>query len=289
MNMVQDFAKFMATTDKKIVFGDKDVELKLTIPHKVAQQNLQFLTGCLNKEIHVILGDPQAAFDFDDEERDDMYRKWNGHRVTTDHSGVVTKIEKPGDEPEQDENQAQMFGPDGEPIQPQEPTGEGQESENENDQPTVPPTGGDDPGSDSDDPYGDNDNDNDDIPDWMKDGGDDQSASKEMDFFSEESQGDEQPPADQQQEENQDPPADDAEGASGEVDKDALEQYIITERPTFPDMPLDFPNLFEQKRDQGVTWREIANSVGLTSGQLSSKLTKYKERVKEKMVGTGVA
>lgn len=282
--MANDFAKFMATTDKKIVFGDKDVELKLTIPHKVAQQNLQFLTGCLNKEIHVILGDPQAAFDFDDEERDDMYRKWNGHRVTTDQSGVVTKIEKPGDEPEQDENQAQMFGPNGEPIQPQEPTGDVQESENQNEQPTVTPTGGNDPGSDSDDPYGDNDND--DIPNWMKEGGDDQSGSKEMDFTSEESQGDEQP-ADQQQEENQDPPAGDAE--AGEVDKDALEQYIITERPTFPDMPLDFPNLFEQKRDQGVTWREIANSVGMTSGQFSGKLTKYKERVKEQMAGSGVA
>ncbi|RAW13706.1 hypothetical protein DC345_18125 [Paenibacillus taichungensis] len=73
------------------------------------------------------------------------------------------------------------------------------------------------------------------------------------------------------------------------MDKDTLEQYIITERPTFPDMPLDFPNLFQQKRDQGVTWREIANSVGMTSGQLSGKLTKYKERVKEQMAGSGVA
>ncbi|RAW13705.1 hypothetical protein DC345_18120 [Paenibacillus taichungensis] len=194
--MANDFAKFMATTDKKIVFGDKDVELKLTIPHKVAQQNLQFLTGCLNKEIHVILGDPQAAFDFDDEERDDMYRKWNGHRVTTDQSGVVTKIEKPGDEPEQDENQAQMLGPDGEPIQPEEPTGEDEETENGDGQPTVTPSGGEDPGTDSDDPYGDNDND--DIPDWMK-GVDDRTGSKEMDFTSEESQGDHQQPADQQQ------------------------------------------------------------------------------------------
>ncbi|WP_063564850.1 hypothetical protein [Paenibacillus sp. O199] len=285
--MANDFAKFMATTDKKIVFGDKDVELKLTIPHKVAQQNLQFLTGCLNKEIHVILGDPQAAFDFDDEERDDMYRKWNGHRVTTDQSGVVTRIEKQGDEPEQDENQAQMFGPDGEPIQPQEPTGDGQESENENEHPTVPPTAGDDPGSDSDDPYGDNDND--DIPDWMKEGGDDQSGSKEMDFTSEGGEGETEPPIDEQQEVKQDPPAGDAEGSSGEIDKDALEQYIITERPAYPDMQLDFPNLFEQKRDQGVTWREIANSVGMTSGQFSGKLTKYKERVKEQMAGSGVA
>lgn len=249
--MANDFAKFMAITDKKIVFGDKDVELKLTIPHKVAQQNLQFLTGCLNKEIHVILGDPQAAFDFDEDGRDDMYRKWDGgRRVTTDASGVVTRIEGNGEE-ERDENQAELFDQEG---NAQEPDGDGQ--------PVVPPTGDDDSGTDPEDPYGDND----DIPDWMKDDSQGQPETKEMDFTSEE-----------------------VEGASGEIDKDSLEQYIITERPSFPDMPIDFPNLFEQKRDQGVTWREIANSVGLTSGQFSSKLTKYKERVKEAMTGSGVA
>ncbi|HBU81736.1 MAG TPA: hypothetical protein DEF35_08865 [Paenibacillus sp.] len=277
--MVQDFAKFMATTDKKIVFGDKDVELKLTIPHKVAQQNLQFLTGCLNKEIHVILGDPQAAFDFDDEERDDMYRKWNGHLVTTDQSGVVTKIEKPGDEPEQDENQAQMFGPDGEPIQPEEPTGDVQESENENDQPTVPTTGGEDPGTDPNDPYGDND----DIPDWMKEGGDDQSGTKEMDFSSEESHGDEQP-ADQQQEDKQDPPA--------EIDKEQLEKFILAQRPIFDDIkladsPADFPALLQMKND-GKTWLEISREMNVPSSQISSKLNVYKKRV-TKMMQDGVA
>ncbi|WP_256984789.1 hypothetical protein [Paenibacillus taichungensis] len=269
----------MATTDKKIVFGDKDVELKLTIPHKVAQQNLQFLTGCLNKEIHVILGDPQAAFDFDDEERDDMYRKWNGHLVTTDQSGVVTKIEKPGDEPEQDENQAQMFGPDGEPIQPEEPTGDVQESENENDQPTVPTTGGEDPGTDPNDPYGDND----DIPDWMKEGGDDQSGTKEMDFSSEESHGDEQP-ADQQQEDKQDPPA--------EIDKEQLEKFILAQRPIFDDIkladsPADFPALLQMKND-GKTWLEISREMNVPSSQISSKLNVYKKRV-TKMMQDGVA
>ncbi|MDN8592052.1 hypothetical protein Q0V21_25220 [Paenibacillus sp. 11B] len=288
--MVQDFAKFMATTDKKIVFGDKDVELKLTIPHKVAQQNLQFLTGCLNKEIHVILGDPQAAFDFDDEERDDMYRKWNGHRVTTDQSGVVTRIEKTGDEPEQDENQAQMFGPDGEPTQPQERTGEVQESENENDQPTVPPTGGDDPGSDSDDPYGHNDND--DIPDWMRDGGDDQSGPKEMDFSSEESQDEQQPPADPQHVAQQDPPAGDKDSAPAEIDKEQLEQFILAQRPIFDDIkladaPADFPALLQMKND-GKTWLEISREMNIPSSQISSKLNVYKKRV-TKMMQDGVA
>lgn len=286
--MANDFAKFMATTDKKIVFGDKDVELKLTIPHKVAQQNLQFLTGCLNKEIHVILGDPQAAFDFDDEERDDMYRKWNGHRVTTDQSGVVTKIEKPGDEPEQDENQAQMFGPNGEPIQPQEPTGDVQESENENEQSTVTPTDGEDPGTDPNDPYGDND----DIPDWMKEGGDDQSGSKEMDFSSEESQGDEQP-ADQQQEEKQDPPAGEKDSAPAEIGKEELELFILNQRPIFDDIkfadgPADFPALLQQRKVEGKTWLEISKEMNIPSSQISSKFNAYKKRV-TKMMQDGVA
>ncbi|WP_127538161.1 hypothetical protein [Paenibacillus illinoisensis] len=99
----------------------------------------------------------------------------------------------------------------------------------------------------------------------MKDDSQIQSESKKMDFTSEETEG-EQEAAAVQEEGEQTQPAGDSEGTSGENDKDALEQYIITERPSFPDMPIDFPNLFEQKRDQGVIWREIANSVGLTSG-----------------------
>ncbi|MDQ0719777.1 hypothetical protein QF049_001038 [Paenibacillus sp. W4I10] len=269
--MVQDFAKFMATTDKKIVFGDKDVELKLTIPHKVAQQNLQFLTSCLNKEIHVILGDPQAAFDFEDEERDAMYRTWNGHRVTTDQSGVVTKIDRPGSEPEQDENQGKMFGPDGEPIQPQGPSEDGQEDGNDEGQPVVPPTSGDDPGNDPNDPYGD-----DDIPNWMKDGGDDQSGPKEMDFSSGDLEGEQ-------------PPAGDTEGASDEINPDDLERYILENRPIIPDITLDVPAAIERKRGSDETWREIADSLGISQGKLSGAISRYKKAVKEQMAGSGVA
>jgi hypothetical protein len=182
-------------------------------------------------------------------------------------------------EEERDENQAELFDQEG---NVQELDGDGEKTGNDDGQSDVPPTGGgDDPGTD---PYGDND----DIPDWMKDDSQGQSEPKGMDFTSEETEGEQEEAAVHQKGE-QSQPAGDPEGASGEIDKDALEQYIINERPTFPDMPLDFPNLFEQKRDQGVTWREIANSVGLTSGQFSSKLTKYKEGVKEAMAGSGVA
>lgn len=122
----------------------------------------------------------------------------------------------------------------------------------------------------------------------MKDDSKGQSELKEIDFTSEETEG-EQEAAAVHQEGEQTQPTGDPEGTSGEIDNDALEKYIITERPSFSDMPINFPNLFEQKRDQGVTWREIANSDGQTSGQFSTKLTKYKERVKEAMTDSGVA
>ena len=69
----------------------------------------------------VYLGDPQAAFDFEDEDdRDPMYNTWNGgRRVTTDASGVVTRIEGNGEE-ERDENQAELFNEEGKQPEQQE-------------------------------------------------------------------------------------------------------------------------------------------------------------------------
>ncbi|APO43314.1 hypothetical protein BS614_04100 [Paenibacillus xylanexedens] len=280
--MIKNFAKFSATMGKGFKVGESDVEIKLTLPLKVVQDNFMFLSTNQGEKINVFLGDPQAAFEFEEDERDAMYRTWDsGRRVTTDASGVVTQIEKPGSEPEQDENQAQLFGPAEPPIDQEQLTGDGQETGEGDDQPTVPPTGADDPSSDSDDPYGDNENN--DIPDWMKDGGYDQSGSREMDFSSEESQGDQQPSADQ------DPPAGNAEGGSGDVDPDELERYILENRPIIPEITLDIPAAIERKRGSDVTWREIAADLGMSQGKLSGMLSRYKKAVKEQMVGSGVA
>ncbi|MGD0032520.1 hypothetical protein SLT67_14225 [Paenibacillus illinoisensis] len=278
--MTNEFVKFTAEVAKGISVGTKDVTIKLLIPLAAVESKLSALAKMQEKEVIVYLGDPQAAFEFEDEDdRDPMYNTWNGgRRVTTDASGVVTRIEGNGEE-ERDENQAELFNEEGKQPEQQEEDGNSAEQSEEASQEQTEGEGQktDEEGAEAseqqpsedyvtepNDPYGDN------IPEWMKNNSQGQSEPKEMDFTSEETEGG-------------------PEGASGEIDKDALEQYIITERPTFPDMPLDFPNLFEQKRDQGVTWREIANSVGLTSGQFSSKLTKYKERVKEAMAGSGVA
>ncbi|WP_029517866.1 hypothetical protein [Paenibacillus polymyxa] len=272
--MGKDYAKFMATTANKIVFGDKDVELKLTIPHKVAQQNLEFLTSSLNKEIQVLLGDPQASFDFEDQD-DDMYRKWTGRRVTADASGVVISAQRP--EPEHDENQAEMFGP--EQAEDDTPAGDDQAEQGEQEQT-------DQAGQDKQPGNQEGEEAFDDIPEWMREVGDDQegetgeengqrgddSAPREMNFGEDEASG----AAEGSDQEHEAP-------ETIEIDKDTLENYILEKRPVFEDLTLDFPALYEQKRKEGVTWRDIAVGVGMTTGQLNTQLTKYKGRVKEQM------
>ncbi|OMF17021.1 hypothetical protein BK131_03335 [Paenibacillus amylolyticus] len=280
--MIKNFAKFSATMGKGFKVGESDVEIKLTLPLKVVQDNFMFLSTNQGEKINVFLGDPQAAFEFEEDERDAMYRTWNGgRRVTTDASGVVTRIEGT-DEPEQDENQAQLFGSAEAPNEQEQPTGEDQETGDGDDQPTVPPTGADDPGIDPNDPYGDNDDN--DIPAWMKDGGDDQSGSKEMDFTSEGGDGEPKSAADPQHVAQEDPPV--------EIGKEELELFILNKRPIFDDIkladvPADFPTLLQQ-RNEGKTWMEISKEINVPSGQISTKYGAYKKRV-TKMMQDGVA
>ncbi|MGF6357124.1 hypothetical protein ABIE27_005063 [Paenibacillus sp. 4624] len=283
--MTIDMVKFTAEVAKGISVGTKEVTIKLLIPLAAVESMLSSLAKMQEKEVMVYLGDPQGSFNFEDEEdRDPMYRTYDGgRRVTTDSSGVVTKIEGQG-EPDQDENQAQLFGPAEAPIDQEQPTGDGQESDNEKEQLTVPPTGGDDPGSD-DDPYGDNDDN--DIPDWMKEGGD-ESGSREMEFNSDDSEGDQQPPANQ----NDNGQTDSEKDNAAEISKEELEQFILAQRPIFEDIkladsPADFPALLQMK-NEGKTWLEISREMKVPSSQISSKLNVYKKRV-TKMIQDGVA
>ncbi|WP_318627249.1 hypothetical protein [Paenibacillus polymyxa] len=73
------------------------------------------------------------------------------------------------------------------------------------------------------------------------------------------------------------------------VDKDELENYILKARPTFEDIALDFPTLLQQRREEGKTWMQIATSIGLTSGQLTTKWTAYKKMVAKQMKNGGAA
>ncbi|MFD4521968.1 hypothetical protein ACFWO6_28910 [Paenibacillus glucanolyticus] len=274
--MGKDFAKFMATTANKIVFGDKDVELKLTIPHKVAQQNLEFLTSSLNKEIHVILGDPQMAFDFEEDE-EDMYRVYrSGRRVTADASGVVTTVEQPDEQ--KDENQAELAleepgsedGVDhseGQAVDPagEQPPAEEEDELNDYEREIM--------GEDSTQKESD-------LPEWMQEQQHEQSEGQEMSF----EEADQEPAEDGTSD-----PEESQASSDEEISKEELEEYILAQRPSFPDHPLDFPELLKRKRTEEVTWRELANSVGMTSGQLNGKYAKYKEAVKKQMIGGGVA
>ncbi|WP_145047888.1 hypothetical protein [Paenibacillus xylanexedens] len=278
--MTNEMVKFTAEVAKGISVGTKDVTIKLLIPLAAVESRLSSLAKLQEKEVMVYLGDPQGSFNFDDEDQDPMYRTYDGgRRVTTDSSGVVTRIE--GSEEEKDENQAQLFDAEGNPIQQQEPIGGDEETDTGDGQPTTDTPPGDEVHvTDQRDPYGDNDDN--DIPDWMKQDGDDQSRSKEMEFGSSAPEGDQKPS-------DQDPPSGDAEVNSADVDPDELERYILANRPIIPDITLDVPAAIERKRGSDETWREIADSMGISQGKLSGAVSRYKKAVKEQMAGSGVA
>lgn len=281
--MTIGMVKFSAEVAKGISVGTKDVTIKLLIPLAAVESMLSSLAKMQEKEVMVYLGDPQAAFDFEDEEeRDPMYNTWNGgRRVTTDASGVVTKIEGQGEE--NDENQAELFDGEGNPEKP-----EGDGNEQDGDASQVPPEGEGERISEE----GSGEPPTDDLPDWMRDEGTGDSEPKEMNFSSDDGEGDQQPPGDSQQVVQTEPPAGDKEVVKREIDKEQLEKFILSQRPIFEDIkladaPADFPALLQQ-RNEGKTWMEISKEINVPSGQISSKYGAYKKRV-TKMMQDGVA
>ncbi|MGF7050397.1 hypothetical protein J2T13_004935 [Paenibacillus sp. DS2015] len=73
------------------------------------------------------------------------------------------------------------------------------------------------------------------------------------------------------------------------VDREELEQFILDNKPMFEDIPFDFPTFLKQRREDGMTWMQIAKGVGIPSTQISSKWTAYKKRVASQMKGGGAA
>lgn len=277
--MGKDFAKLTGELAKGIKIGESSIEIKLTFPLKAALPHLVFLSNNQGEELNVFLGDPQMSFDFDEE--DDAYKLYTGgRRVTADASGVVTSVQQP----EKDENQAEL---------PLDEPGTGEESERGEDQAVEPvgePPAGDTPAEDGDE-LSDYEKgiigegtaqEGSDLPEWMKEPeGEQPPSDREMSFED----------TDQESGEAGSAAANDETQTAGDVEitPEELEQYILSQRPSFPDLQLDFPMLFERKRKDGVTWREIAKEVGMTSGQLSGKISKYKEEVKKVMMSHGVA
>lgn len=74
-----------------------------------------------------------------------------------------------------------------------------------------------------------------------------------------------------------------------DISKEDLEQFVLNERPTFDELPFDFPMFLEKRLNEGKTWSEISRIAGITSSQLQPKWKKYKEKVTKMMKGGGAA
>ncbi|WP_426447615.1 2-methylcitrate dehydratase [Paenibacillus sp. S-38] len=73
-----------------------------------------------------------------------------------------------------------------------------------------------------------------------------------------------------------------------EPSKEAIEDYILQEKPRFDDVEFD-PELFQYKKESGRTWMEIAAQYGVNSSKLQSDWGQYKKRVAEKLKQNGAA
>lgn len=276
---MQDMARFKAELGKKMTVGDKEVEIKLLVPLKAVQENFLFLSSKQGSEINVIFGDPQASMQFDEEE---MLHPYPGRYFTADRSGVVTNIQRQEDD-EEDESQGDLFNQNAEGEAAESHAGEEADGEAASDDSQDTPELGDGEQEDVADESMEWD-----TPEWMR-----ESDDEEVNFESEESGTDEAGASAEtvalQEAENAEEHGREGAADNTEVDKEALEQYILEHRPAFDEIPIDFPSLLEERLSSNKTWREIANEAGMTSGQLSSRWSTYKKRVAERMKDGGAA
>lgn len=275
--MIKDYAKFSATVAKGIKVGDTEVEIKLLLPLKVMQENFLFLSSNQGEKINVFMGDPQAAFDFGEEDGE-IYREVTGRRVTTDASGIVVDIEqREGEDP----NQVLLFDQEGEGGA----TGEGSEVEGTNDADhTEEQSEGQQEGAENEPEHVGGDQDESLEPEWLKGDGDDGSAEVEVreatsgEDTREGNQGEEQDAEDN--------------GTPEDVSKEALESFILTNRPVYDDIEIDgtpilFPELLQERLELKKTWKEIAQEKEVSPAVLSAKWGAYKKRVERKMTKGG--
>ncbi|UQZ34577.1 hypothetical protein C2I18_14235 [Paenibacillus sp. PK3_47] len=275
--MIRDYAKFSATVAKGIKVGDTEVEIKLLLPLKVMQENFLFLSSNQGEKINVFMGDPQAAFDFGEEDGE-IYREVTGRRVTTDASGVVVDVEKREGE---DPNQGTLFGQEGESSS----AGEGAETEGRADtEHADSQPGQQQEGANPDTDHVDGEQNNSLEPEWLNGEGAGSGTDGEGDNLSSgdntltevlgENSGSE------------------GGGAPEEVSKEALEAFILTNRPVYDDIeingtPILFPELLQERLELNKTWKEIAQEKEVSPSVLSAKWGAYKKRVERKMIKDG--
>ncbi len=272
--MIRDYAKFSATVAKGIKVGDTEVEIKLLLPLRVMQENFLFLSSNQGEKINVFMGDPQAAFDFDEEDGD-IFREVTGRRVTTDAPGVVVDVEKrDGDDP----NQVTLFGQEGEDNSAAEVSEADGNSVADQEEGS---SEGQQDGAEPDADHVDGDQEENLEPEWLNGEGNGRGAEDEGggdaagENTGDENQGEEQ----------------DADGADvlEEVSKEALESFILTNRPVYDDIEIDgtpilFPELLQERLELNKTWKEIAQEKEVSPSVLSAKWGAYKKRVERKMI-----
>ncbi|WP_240415001.1 hypothetical protein [Paenibacillus periandrae] len=60
-----------------------------------------------------------------------------------------------------------------------------------------------------------------------------------------------------------------------------VDAYIIQKQPKYDDIEYDFAELLVRKNESNETWREIANSFGISTGVLTAELSTLRKRVKQ--------
>lgn len=95
--------------------------------------------------------------------------------------------------------------------------------------------------------------------------------------------------ADPVEEESHDSAADDDGIDEVDIPREAIEAYILQVEPLYSDIPYDFSTLLRRRREDDVTWMQLAKEVGVPSNRLQSAYQVFKDRVVQEMRAKGVA
>ncbi|MEW4368603.1 hypothetical protein [Paenibacillus kandeliae] len=68
-----------------------------------------------------------------------------------------------------------------------------------------------------------------------------------------------------------------------EIDREELEQFILTHKPMYPDIEFNYPDLLE-KRHTGKSWLDIAKELQVNSSKLKNSWVLYKKRAARQMI-----
>ncbi|TQK41942.1 hypothetical protein FB479_11643 [Brevibacillus sp. AG162] len=242
-------AQFTAMV-KKMATDDKKMVLSLELVGNIEPTSLVNVLDMIGEKVTVIMGNPQMAMNFDENEREER----QGLSFTTDLSGVVTEIKGGAGEddhsPEDTDNEKEDGGEEGD--------GDGSSTEP-----------GDNLGDSSSEQEGDG-------------NGSPSISEEEADSFNESSEEGESGTADDGANE----PEKKGETVVA-TDKEKLEAFILSgQAPAFEETEYDFPALLARKQN-GETWIKIASSIGTSSSKLQTAWSKYKKLVAEHMAKNG--